>query len=160
MGIQSNLNMTALRKYAESKMDAFVEAAIEAYKLACIAMVTRAKQVNTYKDQTHKLRSSIGCVLYRDGVEVFNYFESTGGELGGDGVQSGLAQARLTAEQQGDKAIVAVAVAGAEYALYVEAKGYDVLTGSTRGFANDLKTEFENITTAFSKNISEHFNIQ
>jgi len=159
MGIQSNLDMSALRKYAESKKEAFTEAALEAYKIACIKMVQRAKQTNTYKDQTHKLRSSIGCVIYYDGKEVYNYFESTGGEKGGEGVQQGLAYAGTIAGQQGDKIIVSVIVAGAEYALYVEAKGYDVLTGSTRQFADDLKIEFDNVINAFKEHIQEKFNI-
>jgi len=160
MGIEANFDLQAVRKYVESKKDAFVEAALEAYKLTCIAMVKRAKETDTYKDQTHKLRSSIGCVLYHDGVEVFNYFESTGGEMGGEGVQEGLAHARLVAEQQVDKTIVAVVVAGADYALYVESNGFDVLTGSTYGFSSDLKREFKDIMDAFSDNVREHFNIK
>lgn len=159
MGIEANFNMDALRKYAYEKKDEFIEAALEAYKLACIKMVQRAKQTNTYQDQTHKLRSSIGCVLYHNGAEVFNYFESTGGEKGGDGVQEGLACARSVAEQQGNKAIVAVVVAGADYALYVEAKGYDVLTGSKRQFHDDLKSEFDNVKSAFNDHIRDKFNI-
>lgn len=159
MGMESNFDISALRKYAESKKDDFVEAALEAYKLTCISMVKRAKQTDTYKDQTHKLRSSIGCVLYHDGVEVFNYFESTGGEMGGKGVQEGLMQARLVAEQQGNKSIVAVVVAGADYALYVESKGYDVLTGSTLRFSSELKAEFDNVKNAFKDHIKGKFEL-
>lgn len=159
MPVKSNLDMSALRKYAESKKEAFTEAALEAYKIACIKMVQRAKQTNTYKDQTHKLRSSIGCVIYYNGKEVYNYFESTGGEKGGEGVQEGLAYARIIAGQQGNKTIVSVMVAGAKYALYVEAKGYDVLTGSSRKFNDDLKIEFDNVINAFKKHIQEKFNI-
>lgn len=158
MGIESNFNMSAIREYAYSKRDKFEEAALEAYKFACIEMVKRAKQTNTYQDQTHKLRSSIGCVLYHNGVEVFNYFESTGGEMGGEGAQDGLMKARLVAEQQGDKTIVSVVVAGADYALYVESKGYDVLTGSTRQFSADLKAEFQNVKDAFKSHIEGKIN--
>ena len=50
-------------------------------------------------------------------------------------------------------------VAGAEYALYVEAKGYDVLTGSTRQFSDDLKIEFDNVINVFKEHIQEKFNI-
>jgi hypothetical protein len=159
MGITSNFNMQALRRYAESRKNEFIEATLEACKLACIKMVERAKQTNTYQDQTHKLRSSIGCVLYHNGAEVFNYFESTGGEMGSDGIQDGLTYAQNVAEQQGNKAIVAVVVAGAEYAMYVESKGYDVLTGSTRQFSSDLKSEFENVKNAFSDHIRETFDL-
>ena len=64
------------------------------------------------------------------------------------------------AEQQVDKTIVAVVVAGADYALYVESNGFDVLTGSTYGFSSDLKREFKDIMDAFSDNVREHFNIK
>jgi len=159
MPVESNFDMAALKKYAESKKDDFIEAAVEAYKITCIEAVRRAKQTNTYKDQTHRLRSSIGCVLYHDGVEVYNYFESTGGEAGGEGVQLGLTQARNLAELQGNKSIVAVLIAGAHYAVYVEAKGYDVLTGSTLRFTEDLKEEFSNIQKAFKEHVKGKFNL-
>lgn len=159
MPVESNFDMAALKKYAESKKDDFIEAAVEAYKITCIEAVRRAKQTNTYKDQTHRLRSSIGCVLYHDGVEVYNYFESTGGEAGGEGVQLGLTQARNLAELQGNKSIVAVLIAGAHYAVYVEAKGYDVLTGSTLRFTDDLKEEFSKIQKAFKEHVKGKFNL-
>lgn len=158
MGIQSNFGMAALRKYAQSKKDKFVESSLEAYKTACIKMVQRAKQTNTYEDQTHALRSSIGCVLYHNGVEVYNYFESTGGTGGEEGAQKGLSKARGVAENEGDKAIVAVVVAGMDYALYVESKGYDVLTGSTRQFGSDLKAEFQNVKDAFKEHLEGKIN--
>jgi len=159
MPVESNFDMAALKKYAESKKDDFIEAAVEAYKITCIEAVRRAKQTNTYKDQTHRLRSSIGCVLYHDGVEVYNYFESTGGEAGGEGVQLGLTQARNLAELQGNKSIVAVLIAGAHYAVYVEAKGYDVLTGSTLRFTDDLKEEFSKTQKAFKEHVKGKFNL-
>lgn len=159
MGIKAKFNIADLRKYAQTKKTEFVEAAIEAYKVACIKMVDRAKSVGSdfsyreFKDQTHKLRSSIGCVLYHNGVEVFNYFESTGGDDGESGVQDGISYARSITERIEDKTIVAVVVAGAEYALYVESKGYDVLTGSTYDFADDLKEEFQNVKDAFKSHL-------
>lgn len=153
MAIQSNVDMSALRKYAHSKRNLFEEAVFEAYKTACIKLVQRAKQTNTYMDQTHALRSSIGCVIYHKGVEVYNYFESTGGEGGAEGVQNGLSEARRIAEQQGDKTFVAVAVAGMHYAIYVESRGYDVLTGSTRQFTSDLNSELRNVKSAFKSHI-------
>ncbi len=153
MGIQAKFNMDAIRKYAHSKKPEFEKATLEAYKMACIKMVDRAKRTNTYQDQTHKLRSSIGCVLYFNGKEVFNYFESTGGEKGGEGVQEGLVYARSIVKSAKTKGIVAVVVAGADYARYVESKGYDVLKGSTQRFADDLKVEFNNVKNEFKKHI-------
>lgn len=159
MGIESNFNMSAMRKYADSKRDEFEEAALEAYKFACIEMVKRAKQGKEYITQTGALISSTGYVLYHNGIEVSTLFESNGGDNGGIGVQKGLAAARAVADQYKDKTFVAVVVAGMDYALYVESKGKDVLTGSTRGFAADLKEGIDDVKNALASNIKEHFGI-
>lgn len=159
MGIQANFDMEAIRRHAYSKTNELEDAMIEAYKTACIEMVKRAKQTNTYQDQTSKLRSSIGCVLYHKGIEVFNYFESESGEMGEQGVEQGLAFARSKAEESGDHLLVAVIVAGAEYARYVEAKGLDVLTGSSYGFKADVESELKSVMDAFQEHISDKFGL-
>ena len=155
--IKAKFNMDAIRRYAYSKRDAFIEASLEAYKRACIKMVERAKQTNTYQDQTSHLRSSIGCVLYHNGIEVYNYFKAEEGDE--QGVQKGLELARKIAKDAGDKAITAVVVAGMEYAVYVEAKGYDVLSGSCHQFSDDLKEEFTNVKREFSNHIRDKFSV-
>lgn len=159
MGIQADFDMEAIRRYAYGKLNEWEEVMIQAFKTACIEMVKRAKQTSTYKDQTSKLRSSIGCVLYYKGVEVFNYFESEGGEMGEQGVAQGLSFARSKAEESGDHLLVAVIVAGAEYARYVEAKGLDVLTGSSYGFEDDLQTQIDLSIDAFKEHISDKFGL-
>lgn len=158
MPITPQFDIDAVRAYAYKQKDEFIKAGIEAYKRACINMVKRAKQTKTYKDQTHALRSSIGCVLYHNGEEVFNYFESTGGESGGAGVETGLGYARDKAAEAGNESIVAVVVAGMQYARAVEAKGKDVLTGSTRQFASDLKSSFGEVKDALSEHIIAKMN--
>lgn len=159
MGIQANFDMEAIRRYAYSKRDEWEENTLNALRVACIKMVDRAKSTKTYKDQTHKLRSSIGCVLYHNGVEVFNYFESKGGEMGEQGVSQGLSFARSKAEESGDHFLVAVIVAGAEYARYVEAKGLDVLTGSSYGFKADVESELKSVMGAFQEHIIDKFGL-
>lgn len=159
MGIQANFDMEAIRRHAYSKLNEWEDIMIQAYKTACIEMVKRAKQTNTYKDQTSKLRSSIGCVLYHKGIEVFNYFESEGGTMGEQGVAQGLSFAKRKAEESGDHFLVAVIVAGAEYARYVEAKGLDVLTGSSYGFEDDLKAQIDTGIDAFKEHIVDKFGL-
>lgn len=143
MPIAPAFDPASISRAIYARADAVEEALVEAYKVAALKMVRRAKQTNTYKDQTHKLRSSIGCVVYHRGQEVYNYFESEGGELGSDGASEGLAYARSVVSEAGDHVIIAVIVAGAHYALYVEANGYDVITGSTYDFPADLRAEME-----------------
>jgi hypothetical protein len=159
MGIEANFNMDALRKYAYSRIDDFTLVMLNAYKGACMDMVERAKSTNTYQDQTRSLRSSIGCVINYKGKEWFNYFASEGGENGALGAAKGLDFAREKAKQYSDKTVVAIVVAGEDYALYVEAKGFDVLTGSTRQFEADLSAEISNAKQAFGQHIKEHFDL-
>ena len=79
--------------------------------------------------------------------------------MGEQGVAKGLAFAKRKAEESGDHLLVAVIVAGAEYARYVEAKGLDVLTGSSYGFETDLMTQIELGVDAFKEHISDKFGL-
>ena len=99
--------------------------------------------LDTYKDQTHRLRSSLGYVIYKDGQQVASNFQSTGGEKGDEGVQIGIRKAAEAAA--GIPGIVAVVVAGADYASYVEAKGFDVLTGSALQLQQLFEAELKNL---------------
>ncbi|KAA6300982.1 MAG: hypothetical protein EZS26_002874 [Candidatus Ordinivivax streblomastigis] len=139
MKIKPTFNPIDLHNYLHSKVDEWTEILLTACKEACIKTVARAKQTNACQDQTGALRSSIGYVLYHNGVEIAHSFESTGGEKGEEGAQTGLAFARKKASEAGDKTIVAIVVAGMDYAIYMESKGRDVLTGSARQFADELK---------------------
>ena len=116
---------------------------IQAIETACIEVLQKARMLDTYKDQTHRLRSSLGYVIYKDGQQVASNFQSTGGEKGDEGVQIGIRKAAEAAA--GIPGIVAVVVAGADYASYVEAKGYDVLTGSALQLQQLFEAELRNL---------------
>ena len=101
-------------------VDIITATVVDAMQMACLEVTQNAKLLNTYKDRTHLLRSSIGFVIYNHGEKVAESFGSTGGEKGSEGVEKG----KRMAEEA-----VAVIVAAADYALYVESKGYDVISG-------------------------------
>jgi hypothetical protein len=145
MGIRVTFTKEDLRRYAQKQAGKFVKGTLAAYRAACIDMVKRAKSTNTYIDRTGNLRSSIGYVLCINGVEVDSSFKGVGEE----GVRKGYELATRIAGNAGSNGIVAVVVAGMDYALYVEAKGYDVLTGSTRQFAGDLRKYFDDVNSQF-----------
>lgn len=95
--------------------------------------ITNGRLNGTYTDQTGNLRSSIGYVILRDGVQLFEKFQ-------GDG--EGVAQAKKICEEQKTKyptGLVLICVAGMEYAAAVESKGYDVITGSSLIAITELK---------------------
>lgn len=110
--------------------DALATAVLEAFKLTCTQVVADARSLSTYKDQTGNLRSSLGYIIYNDGELLAEDFQSsgTGSGDGSEGVERGREYAKGIAETYPDR-LVGVIVAGMNYALYVESKGYDVLTG-------------------------------
>lgn len=87
-------------------------------------------------DWTGVLRSSIGYVITYDGVVIDSDFKTTSGTKPSDvnGVQEGKEFATKLASEF-TEGYALVCVAGANYASYVEAKGYDVITGG--GFVAD-----------------------
>jgi len=151
----------------------------DALERACEEVVEKAKTVDTYIDQTGNLRSSIGYVIYYNGEEVLSSFSAekaekdrrylqigknskgekyghvrkTPGGSGEDGAAKGLAFARSKAEESGADGFVAVVVAGMEYALYVESKGFDVLTGSALRFGELVKAQLARVNTVYGTNL-------
>ncbi|GEM_PF-734075 len=111
-----------------------------------------------YKDRTNVLNSSIGWVLYKDGEFLQSNFEQSGtGNQGNgnDGVTKGLSIAKDEAGKY-SKGYVAVLVAGAEYAVYVESKGYDVLTGSWLEFDNIFQKNAQILKEATGINFTKN----
>lgn len=123
----------------------------EAMQMTLQEAVNKAKSVNTYKDQTNNLRSSIGYVLYYNGQEVAQAFAKSGtGQEGNgsEGVQRGKDLAGRAAKKY-SRGFVGVLVAGENYAVFVESKGYDVITGSTLRFADDLQKYLDSVNKVF-----------
>lgn len=160
-------NLDAFHEYIEKEKEKIIESVKEAYIKACMEAVNHARTTDTYKDRTNNLRSSIGFVLYYNGELVHEDFQVTGkgtgagGDVsfktkGGDdvsfkaksiavdgpaGMKSGQELAYSIAEKF-SSGFIAVIVAGMHYALYVEAKGFDVLTGATLNIEAHLKGHF------------------
>lgn len=86
--------------------------------------VNKARLTGNYTDRTGNLRSSIGYIILKDGKTIDRNFQ---------GKSKGKQQAQSVASEvalQYPKGFVLIGVAGMEYAAYVEAKGFDVITGS------------------------------
>lgn len=132
MGIKGKFNINAIFKDLEARLrPLIIEAVTEAFEQACLEVVEQAKSLDTYQDQTNQLRSSIGYQIYNQGVLVTEYFQASGkgdGSGSAQGVARGKTVAAEAARQYPDD-VVGVIVAGAHYALYVESKGYDVISG-------------------------------
>ena len=149
--IQAKFNIDELISKAAEEAEAIVDDIIPAMQQACTDVVTMARELPSppatqrdephqpnYIDDTGLLRGSIGFALYNNGVLVT-------ADYGGSGAKEAKQTADGVAAQFPD-GIVAVIVAGADYAAAVESKGYDVLTGSAKqlqkifkGYIDDVK---------------------
>lgn len=92
-----------------------------------------------YEDQTGNLRSSIGYVIVQDGRIAFSAFNGQTEE----GKAEGRKYAIDIAQSLSQNKTYLVWVAGMEYATYVEAKGYDVITGSGDWLESNINKERE-----------------
>jgi hypothetical protein len=125
-----------LQRFAKEQESKFVKG------LAFIGeeFVNKARSIRTYKDQTGNLRSSIGYAIVKDGRSVSLKVSSGSSEGKSDGTEF----VKRKINEGPKQGIYLIVFAGMEYALYVEAKGYDVLSGSRPsqaqvvGFFKDL----------------------
>lgn len=135
MPIKVSFNEDALKKYIQEAQDDAVQNIVEALDMTLKQAMNSAKLNNTYKDQTKNLRSSIGYVLYHNGVEIRNVFSGEG-----KGANTGKLAAQAKAStRSGDGIILGVLVAGMSYAVYVEAMSYDVITGASLTLIPEFK---------------------
>ncbi len=88
--------------------------------------VKLARESGSYQDQTGNLRSSIGYIIVKDGAVLTSSFQQTAN--GTEGITTGKRIAAAIAS--GLKGLVLIGVAGMDYAICVEAKGYEVISSS------------------------------
>ena len=117
------------------------------------AFVELAKESKTYHNQTNNLRSSIGYVIVKDGTVLKTNFSKSGDGTKGDGSE-GYGKGRKLAIQiaSGYKGFVLIGVAGMEYAIHVETKGFEVISSSGLQTEMLLKKSIQIIFNAANRN--------
>lgn len=85
--------------------------------------VNWARENGNYMDRTGNLRNSIGYVIFKDGVDIA--FEGNQ-----PAKQNKNVIINLTKDKIPDRGYALIVYAGMEYGIYVEAKGYIVLSGA------------------------------
>ena len=125
--------------------EAIERAAIERLKFLGEKFISYCRQTDTYQDQTGNLRSSVGYAILRNGVTVFESFPGAKDV----GVKAGKVAVReALRELPAGNYLYLIGVAGMHYALILESKGKDVITGGalhTQAAATamrDLQTKF------------------
>mgnify|MGYP000866501478 CR=1 FL=1 len=129
MAIKPQFTKNDVRKRFDAFLEEVERAEIEALEKLGEECVTHAKSIPSevgFKDQTGNLRSSMGYVIFKNGVAIRNNYVQV--LNGSEGMKAG----QQLAEQvgSGTKGIVLVVTAGMNYATYVEAKGRDVLASA------------------------------
>lgn len=149
MGIKAQHNFGDILKNHAIFLENVHVSLVEALTRTAQEITNLAKMTDTYTDRTNNLRSSIGYVLYKDGQKVGASFEKAGTGTEGTGSE-GIDKGEEFADDVANKypsGYVVVLVAGMEYAAYVEAKNFDVITGATMQFENVLKDNLEVIAS-------------
>lgn len=103
--------------------------------------VRLARDNGNYTDRTSNLRNSIGYLIVQNSRVVYESFNGSADE----GRERGRSYAQEVGRTLGGYKTFLVMVAGMEYAAYVEAKGYDVISGAENWIdasASKLMDEF------------------
>lgn len=138
--------MNQVEGYMKQQQGVIEQAIINRLKFVGEKFVINARNNGAYTDRTGNLRSSIGYIILKDGVQVEEKFP---GEKAG-GKSKGL-QVAIDASSKFPKGIVLIVVAGMDYAAAVESRNYDVLTASSITAEADLLKGLQELKTKLGK---------
>lgn len=125
MPIKRTTPMLAIESYTATRLEALQRATLRTLAYCGEMCITAARSQGSYKDRTGNLRSSTGYVIAMDG-RVVRASDFTTVRSGGKGAQSGR-QTAIRLARQYPKGICLIVVAGMDYAVHVQNRGYDVL---------------------------------
>ena len=146
MAIKPNFTKDDVRK----RFDAFLNE-IEKKQIARLQRLgemclVEARTNKGYMMQTGALLSSTGYEVFVDGVAIHSQFDAaSGAEI--NAAETGIKSGQSIAETigKGTKGIALVVVAGMNYAAYVEAKGYNVLSSAEHLAERELPRMLEKL---------------
>jgi len=130
-GLKSLFNFARIQNVIDGFVDEKQDGMIAAMEFSGEEFVNNARDQKTYRDRTANLRSSIGYGVYVKGKRTSLNTEGTGT---GRGASIDTIQENVTGAD-----IELIGAAGMEYAAAVEAKGFDVITGSVPSRKKILK---------------------
>lgn len=146
MAIKPNFTKDDVRK----RFDAFLNE-IEKKQIARLQRLgemclVEARTNKGYMMQTGALLSSTGYEVFVDGVAIHSQFDAASGAES-NAAETGIKSGQIIAETigKGTKGIALVVVAGMNYAAYVEAKGYNVLSSAEHLAERELPRMLEKL---------------
>lgn len=148
MAIKPNFTKDDVRK----RFDAFLNE-IEKKQIARLQRLgemclVEARTNKGYMMQTGALLSSTGYEVFVDGVAIHSQFDAASGAES-NAAETGIKSGQNIAETigKGTKGIALVVVAGMNYAAYVEAKGYNVLSSAEHLAERELPRMLDKLIT-------------
>src|SRR5690606_21163637 len=114
--IKPRFKMADVRKHINDYKDQIYDHVVEVLKSLADSTAESARKNAEFLNHTFNLRSSLGTVVFRDGVIAHRNFKDVGGD---DGYNKAISVAEANIPSDGVGMVLA---AGEDYALYVEAK--------------------------------------
>lgn len=148
MGVTANFTKADVKKRIDAFLDEIERKQIARLQRLGEMCLIEARNNKGYMMQTGALLSSTGYQVFVDGVAIHSQFDAASGaesEAAAKGIKTG----QTLAEQIGKetKGIALVVVAGMNYAAYVEARGYNVLTSAEHLAERELPKMLEKLIT-------------
>lgn len=155
MGITQNFDQGVVRKRFGKFIEAIERAQIKRLQYLGEMCVKHAREVPAsigFTDQTGNLRSSIGYVVFKDGVAVRESYSQV--KDGSEGVSAGVNLAKKVGLKY-TEGISLVVTAGMKYAIYLESKGRDVLTSAESLAKQELPKMVDDLKRNINKALTE-----
>lgn len=146
MAIKPNFTKDDVRKRFDAFLNEIEKKQIARLQILGEMCLVEARTNKGYMMQTGALLSSTGYEVFVDGVAIHSQFDAaSGGES--NAAETGIKSGQSIAESigKGTKGIALVVVAGMNYAAYVEAKGYNVLSSAEHLAERELPRMLEKL---------------
>lgn len=147
MGIKANFTKDDVKKRFDAFLDMVERKQIERLQRLGEMCLIEARNNKGYMMQTGALLSSTGYEVFVDGVAIMHgQFDAASGAESNAAAQ-GIKAGQDIAEKIGKetKGVALVVVAGMNYAAYVEAKGYNVLSSAEHLAERELPRMLEKL---------------
>lgn len=148
MGVTANFTKADVKKRIDAFLDMVEQKQIARLQRLGEMCLIEARNNKGYMMQTGALLSSTGYQVFVDGVAIHSQFDAASGaesEAAAKGIKTGQGIAEQIGKET--KGIALVVVAGMNYAAYVEARGYNVLTSAEHLAERELPKMLEKLIT-------------
>lgn len=146
MAIKPNFTKDDVRKQFDAFLNEIEKKQIARLQRLGEMCLVEARTNKGYMMQTGALLSSTGYEVFVDGVAIHSQFDAASGAES-NAAEMGIKSGQSIAETigKGTKGIALVVVAGMNYAAYVEAKGYNVLSSAEHLAERELPRMLEKL---------------